>query len=75
MDIQLFVDLDHAGDKKTRRLRSGYFAFINSSLIGWLSKKQATVETSVFGAEFVAMTVGTEYIRGYVISCVCWGLA
>jgi hypothetical protein len=25
------------------------------ALIDWVSKKQATIETSVFGAEFVAM--------------------
>jgi hypothetical protein len=27
-------------------------------------KKQATTETSVFGAEFVAMKVGMEMMRG-----------
>ena len=31
--------------------------------IAWLSKKQATIETSVFGAEFVAMKIGVEHIR------------
>ena len=30
----------------------------------WLSKKQATLETSVFGAEFVAMKHGIETVRG-----------
>ena len=28
-----------------------------------MSKKQATIETSVFGAEFVAMKIGMETIR------------
>ena len=32
--------------------------------INWLSKKQGTIETSVFGAEFVAMKVGMEAMRG-----------
>ena len=32
--------------------------------IDWLSKKQATIETSVFGAEFVAMKIGMETLRG-----------
>ena len=32
--------------------------------MNWLSKKQATVETSVFGAEFVAMNQGMEAVRG-----------
>ena len=30
----------------------------------WKSKKQATVESSVFGAEFVAMKQGMETLRG-----------
>jgi len=31
--------------------------------VAWLSKKQATVEASVFGAEFVAMKLGVEHSR------------
>jgi hypothetical protein len=34
------------------------------SPVAWQSKKQATVESSVFGAEFVAMKVGMETCRG-----------
>ena len=32
--------------------------------IVWFSKRQATVETSMFGAEFVAMKQGMEALRG-----------
>jgi len=64
VDIRMYVDLDHAGDKRTRRSRTGYFVFLNSALVAWLSKKQATIETSVFGAEFVAMKIGIEALRG-----------
>ena len=32
--------------------------------ITWFSKKQSTIETSVFGAEFVAMKQGIETLRG-----------
>jgi hypothetical protein len=62
--IRMYVDSDHAGEKRTRRSRSGFFVFINSALIQWVSKKQATIETSVFGAEFVAMKLGMESLRG-----------
>jgi hypothetical protein len=34
------------------------------ALIDWISKKQATIESSVFGAEFVAMKHGIEKLRG-----------
>ena len=62
--LRLFVDADHASDRKTRRSRTGYFIFLNSALIAWKSSKQKTVETSVFGSEFVAMKHGIEALRG-----------
>ena len=37
---------------------------MNMAPIAWLSKKQATIKTSVFGAEFVAMKIGMEALRG-----------
>ena len=58
VDLRIFVDSDHAGDKLTRRSRNGYIIFLNNYPIAWLSKKQATIETSVFGAEFVSMKIG-----------------
>jgi len=64
VDLRLYVDSDHAGDKVTRRSRTGYIIYLNSAPIQWLSKKQSTVETSVFGAEFVAMKHGIETVRG-----------
>ena len=64
VDLRMWVDSDHAGYKTTRRSRTGYFIFLNTALIDWLSKKQATIEGSVFGAEFVAMKTGVEALRG-----------
>jgi hypothetical protein len=37
---------------------------MNTALVQWFSKQQATIETSVFGAEFVAMKIGMESLRG-----------
>eukprot|EP00804_Cyclotella_cryptica_P003089 CCRYP_006074-RA/>CCRYP_006074-RA protein AED:0.29 eAED:0.04 QI:0/0/0/0.75/0.33/0.5/4/0/1079 len=64
VDLRMFVDSDHAGDKLTRRSRTGFMIFMNTALIDALSKKQATIETSVFGAEFVALKHGMERLRG-----------
>ena len=64
VDLQMYVDSDHAGEKTTRRSRTGFLILINGALIDWLSKKQPTVESSVFGAEFVAMKNGVETLRG-----------
>ena len=64
VDVRMWVDSDHARDKTTRQSRTGYFIFMNTALIDWLSKKQATIESSVFGAEFIAMKTGVEALRG-----------
>ena len=64
VDLRLYVDSSHANDKSNRRSRTGFFIYLNSALIQWCSKKQPTIETSVFGAEFVAMKHGIETVRG-----------
>ncbi len=58
------VDADHAADTVTRRSRTGFLVFLNSAPIYWLSKKQASVESSSFGSEFCAMKHCCEYLRG-----------
>jgi hypothetical protein len=64
IDLRMHIDIDHAGEKRTCRLHSGFFVFMNTALIQWFLKQQATIETLVFGAEFVAMKVGIESLRG-----------
>jgi len=55
VNLRMMVDSDHAGDKETHRLRTGFMIFANMVLIIWHSKKQPTAEGSVFGTEFVAV--------------------
>ena len=62
--LRMFVDSDHAGDKVSRRSRTGFVIFLNHGMIDWLSKKQSTIEASVFGAEFSALRHGIENLRG-----------
>jgi hypothetical protein len=62
--VRVFVDSDHAGEALTRRSRTGYLIYVNMAPVLWYSKKQGTVETSVFGAEFIAMKTATEAARG-----------
>jgi hypothetical protein len=64
IDIRLFVDSDHAGEHFTRRSRTGFVIYMNMAPIMWLSKRQPTVESSVFGAKCVAMKNGIETTRG-----------
>ena len=46
--LRMFVDSDHAGDKSEPML----VIFLNPRMIHWLSKKQSTIEASVFDAKF-----------------------
>ena len=64
VDICMFVDSDHAGDRVSCRSRSGFLIYVNTALVQRSSKKQSTVETSVFGAEFVTMKQGIDALKG-----------
>jgi hypothetical protein len=63
VNMYCFCDSDHAGDRVTRRSQTGIILFLNRSPITWFSKKQNTVETSTFGAEFVALRIAVELIE------------
>ena len=62
--LKAYVDSDHAGDNITRRSRTGFIVYANSSPIYWFSKKQGSIETSSFGSEFIALKGCCEYLRG-----------
>jgi hypothetical protein len=75
VDLRLFVDSDHAGEQFTRRSRTGFVIYLDMAPIVWFSKRQPTVESSVFGAEFVAMKNGIETCRGLRYKLIMMGLA
>jgi hypothetical protein len=60
VDLRLFIDSDHAGEQFTRRSRTVFVIYLNMVPIVWFSKRQPTVESSVFGAEFVVMNDGIK---------------
>ena len=64
VDLYGYVDSDHAGENKTKRSRSGVFIFFNTVLIQWFYKIQAMIETPVFRAEFVAVKIFMETLKG-----------
>ena len=64
VDINIFVDADHAGNKITRRSHTGIIIFLNMAPIAWYSKKQNTVESSTFTAEFIALKTAIEMLDG-----------
>ena len=59
-----FVDAGHAHNQKDRRSRTGILIFVNKAPIHWYSKRENTVETITFGAEFCAIkTLSTWLLR------------
>ena len=61
--LTCFVDANHAGNQKDRRSQTGILIFINKAPIHWYIKRQNTVETSTFGAEFCAMKIAVEMVE------------
>jgi hypothetical protein len=64
VDFRLFVDSDHAGENFIRLSRTGFVIYLNMAPIAWFSKRRPTVESSVFGADCVAMKNGIETCHG-----------
>eukprot|EP00536_Pseudo-nitzschia_multiseries_P008477 jgi/Psemu1/20504/gm1.20504_g len=55
LDLNIFCDSDHAHDLVTGRSITGLIAFFGSMPVYWKSKRQTSVHTSTFGAEFTAL--------------------
>ena len=62
--ITAFVDASFAQNKKTRKSHTGFIIFVNRAPIIWYSKRQSTMETSTFSAEFMAMKSCLQSIEG-----------
>jgi hypothetical protein len=60
--IMVYVDADHAHDVVTHRSVTAILLFINNTPVRWYSKRQRTVETSMYGAELVAARIATDMI-------------
>ena len=64
VQITMFVDASHATNLVTRQSRTGVLIFVNRAPIIWYSRKQASIETSTFGSEFMALKTGMELLEG-----------
>jgi hypothetical protein len=60
--ITCYVDADHAHDKVTRRSVTGFLILVNNMPVKWVTKRQATVETSTYGSEITTARMATEAI-------------
>src|SRR5688500_10757954 len=56
------MDTDHGTYQLTRQFVTGIILFLNITSILWVSKRQNTVETSLYGSELVASRIAFEHI-------------
>ncbi len=58
----IYVNIDHAGEKHTRRSCTGYFVFMNTALVQWFSKQQATIKI-----QFLALSSWQRKLKSKVV--------
>ena len=61
--LTTYVDANLFHNMITGRAVTGVLHFINQFPFEWYSKKQGTVETATYGAEFVAARIATDQIQ------------
>eukprot|EP00546_Thalassionema_frauenfeldii_P003040 CAMPEP_0178938862 /NCGR_PEP_ID=MMETSP0786-20121207/26565_1 /TAXON_ID=186022 /ORGANISM="Thalassionema frauenfeldii, Strain CCMP 1798" /LENGTH=311 /DNA_ID=CAMNT_0020617625 /DNA_START=899 /DNA_END=1834 /DNA_ORIENTATION=- len=68
-----YLDASFGSNKVTRRSHTGFIIFVNRALIKWYSKKQPTIESSAFLAEYIALKTCVEVKKLNLsdINCEC----
>lgn len=74
IDLNVFVDADHAGNRITRRSHTGILIYCNSTAVMWFSKRQNTVETSTFSSKIVALKIAVEMAEGLCYKLCMFGI-
>jgi hypothetical protein len=64
LTMTCFVDANHAGCWVMRWSHISILVLLNKAPILWYSKRQNTIETSMFGSEFIEMKTAIEMIEG-----------
>ena len=62
VDMTTYVDANLFHDLITGRAVTGILHFFNGTPIDWYTKRQATVETATYSAEFVAARIAVDQI-------------
>ena len=60
LQATFLVDSNHAHDRKTRRPITGIVGFVGSTPMLWSSKRQGSIASSTYVADFMTLYQGTE---------------
>eukprot|EP00957_Ditylum_brightwellii_P057679 4373503-Ditylum_brightwellii.AAC.1 len=72
--ITAYIDSNHAYDKLTRRSIPRLAIFIGRTPVMYQSKRQGAIETSIYGAEFMAIKVAGEDVMAVCYMLHCFGV-
>jgi hypothetical protein len=74
VQLNCFVDADHASNQLTRCSHTGILLYVNHSPIIWYSKHQNTVESSTFGSEFITTKIAVDQVEALQIKLCMFGV-
>ena len=63
-EITGYADVDHTGDQITRRSHTRVIMFVKLAPIVWNSTCQATIDSSTFGSQVVALRTALDIVNG-----------
>ena len=69
-----FVDVDHVGDRATRRSGTGVLICFNKATIQWYRKQRNTVEKNTLSNEFIALNTVTELVEALWYKLLMFGI-
>ena len=71
METTILVYSDHAHDLATRRSITGLLGYVGSTPVTWISKRQGSIASSTYAAEFSALRTATEEAQNlrYMLRC------
>ena len=69
-----FVDVDHDGCNVTRRSHTGVLIFVNRALVLCLSKRQNTVEVSIFELDYITIRQSIDYSVALIYKIIMVGI-
>ena len=62
--MQSKVEVDHDADTVARRPHTKFLVYLNCTPVYWFYIKQTSVESNIFGLEFITIKVCCKYLRG-----------
>ena len=63
--VHICCDADLSNDTETRRSRTGYSAYLFGNLVGWCSRRQASVSLSTAESEYMAISASAQFGKWY----------